>query len=90
MWCPFAVGRRREGCRSATAFDCVLQCIVESIDPAMHVFFGRGLVYSLKLGCDNFEAKSSFSVAGFSNGRHPQVNRLHMQVQPLLPIAVLG
>lgn len=76
--------------RTTSTFDSVLQGVIECVDPAVHIFFGWGLVHSLVLRCNDFEAESSLSIASLSDGSHSQIYRLHMQIESLLPVAVFG
>ena len=53
--------------RLASAFNGVLEGVIQSVDPCVHVFFRWGLVDSLVLRRYHLETESTFSVACFSH-----------------------
>lgn len=83
------VGGKRGG-GHAPAFYSALQGVIDGAYPVIHVLFRGCLVNALVLRGDDLKAKSPLCIPGFSHRSHPKINRIHVQVELLLPIAVLG
>lgn len=65
-----------------------LQRVIDRRNPTVHVFFRRRLVYTSELRCYDFKAEPSFCVSCFSDRGHPEIDRVHVKVKLLLPVAV--
>lgn len=74
--------------RLISSLDRILKGVVQGIYPIVHVFFRRCLIDTLVLWRNDFEAKPPFCAAGFSDRRHPQIDGLHVKIEPLFPVAV--
>jgi len=85
----FLVSGRSWHVPHVSALDRTLNCVVDRRDPIIHILLGGGLIHSFVLWRDYLKAKSSFCIAGFADRGHAKINRLHVQVEPLLPVAVL-
>ena len=76
--------------RLVTALNGTLQRIINRSNPISHIFFQRSLINPLKLRRDNFKAEPSLLIPRHPHRRHAQVNRIHVQIELLFPVAVLG